>query len=690
MHTHSFRHFFTFAFFFAIGQSLFAAVTFTNTPTAISNTYSGTITLQIGGLTNKETVVMQKFLDLNTNSVIDGTDWLVQQFSLQDGTNFVINSVTNFNVPGDLNATTGAITAKLNFKAGDFMQNIVGKYLYKLSSPVGHFIPITNLFIVTNFPFPQRFTGNVVSNNTSTTVSNAIVLLFPPPRPGNNGPSGSPLAGAVANNAGKYTIAVPPGTYSLIAFRSNFVANLNTAPLITLADLQTNTINLSLTNASQSISGKLADASNTAIGLPGALVPVMSSSGLLAVAMTDTNGNFNARVTAGAWQVQADDTTLIVHSYLGLQNGSNVNAGATGVVLKVPKANALVYGSVKDNLGNPIMGIDVYASDNNNYLYQTDGYTDANGNYVLGVLGGLSNDPWAIQINNDSNPTNYVFSQPDLGSSGGTNIAVNTAAQINFTAILATNHISGTVKNNNGVALAGIGVWANASVNGTYYQTYTDTDASGGYLLNVADGNWNVGVNCNGGSDSLDNLLGAGTYACPNSQYILIAGNNAANNFIVQLCGGISIITPSPLPDGAVNVYYDQYLAATSCNSTFTWSVISGSIPPGLTGDPASGEIYGTPTTAGIYNSTVQVTDGISTNSKAFSITISNSVPPPPVSIAPGGGQVVVYYPVSGSNYVLETTTNLSTGPWVPATGGVPVTALTFSNTAPAAFFRLH
>jgi hypothetical protein len=95
-----------------VGHSALAAVTFTITPSAVSNTYSGLITLSIGGLTNTETVVVQKFLDLNTNGVIDGTDWLVQQFALQDGTNFVIGGVTNFNVPGDLNATTGAVTAR--------------------------------------------------------------------------------------------------------------------------------------------------------------------------------------------------------------------------------------------------------------------------------------------------------------------------------------------------------------------------------------------------------------------------------------------------------------------------------------------------------------------------------------------------------------------------------------------------
>src|SRR5215813_13583067 len=93
------------------GRKDLGAVTFTVTPAAVSNTYRGTITLQVTGLTNTETVVVQKFLDLNTNGTIGGGDTLVQQFTLQDGVNSVIGGVTNLNVPGDLNSATGAITA---------------------------------------------------------------------------------------------------------------------------------------------------------------------------------------------------------------------------------------------------------------------------------------------------------------------------------------------------------------------------------------------------------------------------------------------------------------------------------------------------------------------------------------------------------------------------------------------------
>jgi hypothetical protein len=603
-------------------STAFADVTFNVTPSAVSNTYNGTITLQIGGLTNK-TVVIQKFLDLNTNGIIDGGDLLVQQFTLQDGTNFVIGGVINFDVPGDLNATTGTITATLNFQNGDFVQNIVGNYLYELSSPGGHFAPLTNQFAVTNFPFPQMFTGNVVSNSTSTTLPNAIVLLFPPPRPGHSGPGGSPLAGVVANNAGSYTVQVPPGTYMPVAFESNYVANMNTAPLLTLAASQTITTNLTLANATTSISGNVVDADNSSIGLPGVMVPAQSTDGLIAITFTDTNGNFNVPVTAGTWGLKADDTTLIIHGYVRLQNGTNVNAGQTGVTLAYPKGTALIYGSVQDNLGNPMVGIDVYAYDNNDNLYESDGYTGTNGNYVIAVLGGLgSGDPWGVEVSSD-NITNYVFSKPF--QNGGTNISANTAVQANIIAILATNHITGNVKAN-GTNIVGVGVSASMTTNGANFFQNADTDANGNYSLNVGNGSWTVGVYCNGGSDSLDNILGPGNYQCPDNQTAVINNNNATNNFTVQPCGGISIITTS-LPAGEVGVYYDQTLQASSCNiGAYNWILIGGSLPSGLTLG-SNGEIYGTNSASGTYTFTVQVTDsGSLTTNGQFSIGVSNAV----------------------------------------------------------------
>ena len=44
-------------------DTVWGAVTFSISPSGVSNLYSGAITLQVAGLTNGETVVLEKYLD---------------------------------------------------------------------------------------------------------------------------------------------------------------------------------------------------------------------------------------------------------------------------------------------------------------------------------------------------------------------------------------------------------------------------------------------------------------------------------------------------------------------------------------------------------------------------------------------------------------------------------------------------
>lgn len=540
-------------------QSARAAVGLTITPSAVSNTYSGKITLQVTGISSGGTVVIQKFLDANTNGVIDAGDLLVQQFSMTDGQASVFHdgatAVTNFNVPGDADTTGTQITAPINFQNGDFSQNLVGRYLYKLSSSSGSF---TNALTVTNFPYAGSFTGGVFSNNTATVVPNAVVILFQASGNGNL----NAIGGAVANNSGGYIIKAPPGTYLLAPISSNYVANLATAPTLTLASA-TITTNLTLTNATQSISGKIVDANTPSIGLPGYLVPIESTNNFLAVGFTDTNGNFTIETRPDVWKIQNDSSGLIVHGYVALQGGSKTNTAGgsiSGITNALPKATAIFYGSVKDNLGNPLAGIDISGSDDNNQ-YQSDGFTDANGNYVAAALAAQ----WNVNVSNDSSPTNYNFS-------GGfdTTLTNGQAQQVNFTAILATNHINGNVSFN-GNPVSGVQVNA-SSEDANNYQSQATTDSNGNYSLNVASDTWNVSVNCNGGDGSLDGILGNGNYTCPCGYSVTISNNNATTNFTV-LPGGSGNIS-GYITNSAGSPIVGVSVSATDCNgdndSTFT------------------------------------------------------------------------------------------------------------------------
>jgi hypothetical protein len=76
------------------------------------------------------------------------------------------------------------------------------------------------------------------------------------------------------------------------------------------------------------------------------------------------------------------------------------------------------------------------------------------------------------------------------------------------------------------------------------------------------------------------------------------------------------------------NFYYASFGALGDTAPPFTWSLIGGALPPGLTLFP-SGQLYGTPTTTGLFTFTVKVTDPAGkTASQAFSLTISPQPPP--------------------------------------------------------------
>lgn len=396
-----------------------SGVTFSVTPSLVSDTYSGLITLQVGGLTNGETVVVQKFLDANTNNLIDAGDWLAQQFRLTDGQATVIGGVTNLNVPGDSNPAASNITAQLNLPTGGILQHMVAKYGFKLSSLTGRFIPVTNFFTVTNFSYSQSFTGSVRSSGVA--VPNASVMVFEPM------PNFKPVAGTVANNSGNYAIKVPPGTYLLWAFKSNYVADLATAPVLTLTNGTTRGTNLNLLATTRTVSGKFTDAANATVGLPGILVACQSSAGLFATGVSDTNGNYTVRVTASQWQMMWDRANVSTLGYLLPESVPTVNTTSGNAVTNVafPKGTALIYGNFSDYQGHPMS--DVIFGEASSGTYRSDATSDENGNYYMPVIAG----DWDLWVDAAySGYPNHVFL---ASSSWPYTVADDEALRIDYT-----------------------------------------------------------------------------------------------------------------------------------------------------------------------------------------------------------------------------------------------------------------
>ena len=92
-------------------------------------------------------------------------------------------------------------------------------------------------------------------------------------------------------------------------------------------------------------------------------------------------------------------------------------------------------------------------------------------------------------------------------------------------------------------------------------------------------------------------------------------------------------ITTTSLSDGTVGVAYSDTLEATGGVAPYTWAITEGNLPDGLSLDPSTGKISGTPTTPGTFNFTVQVSDSQTppaTATKDLSITILSPGAPIP------------------------------------------------------------
>ncbi len=89
-------------------------------------------------------------------------------------------------------------------------------------------------------------------------------------------------------------------------------------------------------------------------------------------------------------------------------------------------------------------------------------------------------------------------------------------------------------------------------------------------------------------------------------------------------------ISTSSLPNGTVGVAYNATVSATGGTAGYSWSIVSGLLPAGLTMAATSGQISGTPSAAGNYDFTLQVTDSgapAQTATQSYSVNVAANPP---------------------------------------------------------------
>jgi len=148
------------------------------------------------------------------------------------------------------------------------------------------------------------------------------------------------------------------------------------------------------------------------------------------------------------------------------------------------------------------------------------------------------------------------------------------------------------------------------TVGASYSQTLTATGGVPPYVFTTSAGSLPPGITLAGAV-----LGGTPTKTGPYTFTIQVTDSvsaTATQQFIVMVGG--------PLPGAAVGTAYSQSLSASG---SYTWAVTQGALPDGLSLGASSGTISGTPTAAGAFTVTIQVTGSANTTaSAAFTLTV--------------------------------------------------------------------
>jgi len=464
-------------------------------PSTVDETFRGSIQLSISGIDVGSSVRVEKFQVNNSTGVIDADAVLEQSFLLTDGQSNVIGGVANPNVPADTTPADGSIVAQLSFLDRS-VPTTVAEYVFQFSSPTNAFAPQTARFTVTAAPAQQHFTGTVTTNGTPVPYAHVVLL-------DTSGGGYDFVAAVVADAAGNYTLGADPGEYDLVAVKRGLIGAFGKGVGHTLGAGVDQPVNLAMAPGSRQITGQVRDLLNDQ-GLPAVQVVFRSHDGQFTVDYTNSAGNYATSIGAGEWDVEVERDAVNQIGYLAPSSPKSVdttNGNPASVAFTLPKATSLFHGKVTDTNGGALAGVEMDAiSEDGEFESYT--ATDANGNYVIAVNGGV----WFFA------PTSAPLQEKGYLSPDPEETFVDNAQAkaVDFSVTPSNAKISGVVQDYANQPIGDVTYRAKEISGGALFTTFASDDPDGTFSLSLTNGTWRITPDFDEAAD--DDLI----FALPN------------------------------------------------------------------------------------------------------------------------------------------------------------------------------
>ena len=184
----------------------------------------------------------------------------------------------------------------------------------------------------------------------------------------------------------------------------------------------------------------------------------------------------------------------------------------------------------------------------------------------------------------------------------------------------------------------------NGSQGIAYSQTVTASGGTGPYTFALISGALPTGLSLNAATGAITGTpSGSGT-----SNFTVQAtdanGNIGSRAYTVNIGTATLTVNPASLPNGSQGIAYSQTVTASGGTAPYTFALISGALPAGLSLNAASGAITGTPSGSGTSNFTVQATDSNGNiGSRAYAVNIGTAPLTVNPASLPNGSQGIAY-----------------------------------------------